>query len=262
MIRRLLTLTLSLAFVFCVQASAQTVDDLIKKNIDAHGGIQKLKAVKSMKATGKITPQGLEIPITLQQRRPGMVRMDATFQGKSMVQAYDGTTAWKIDPFQGNPDPEKVAGDDLKDLEEQSDLDGPLVDYKQKGHSIELIGKEDMEGTPVYKLKLTLKNGDVRNIYIDAENYLELKVTSKRKTPGGEVDVDQFLGNYKSVNGMTFAFSIDTRINGQSVNTITIDKIELDSPIDEAVFKMPAKPAEKPKAEEKKPDEKKPPALN
>ena len=261
MIRRLLTLSLSLAFLFCVQASAQTVDDLIKKNIDAHGGIQKLKAVKSMKASGKITPQGLEIPISLQQKRPGMVRMDATFQGKSMVQAYDGTTAWKIDPFQGNPDPEKVAGDDLKDLEEQADLDGPLVDYKQKGHTVELIGKEDMEGTPVYKLKLTLKNGDVRNIYIDAENYLELKVTSKRKTPGGEVDVDQFLGNYKSVNGMMFAFSIDTRINGQSVNTITIDKIELDSPIDEAVFKMPAKPAEKPKAEEKKSEEKKPPTL-
>jgi len=260
---RLLTLTLASTFLFCVQASAQNVDDLIKKNIDAHGGIQKLKAVKSMKASGKITPQGLEIPITLQQKRPGMVRMDATFQGKAMVQAYDGTTGWKIDPFQGNPDPEKVAGDDLKDLEEQSDLDGALVDYKQKGHTVELIGKEDMEGTPVYKLKLTLKNGDVRNIYIDAENYLELKVTSKRKTPGGEIEVDQFLGNYKSVNGLMFAFSIDTRVNGQSVNTITIDKIELDVPVDEALFKMPAKPAEKPKAEEKpKTEDKKPPALN
>lgn len=253
MIRRLLPLTLSLAFLFCVQASAQTVDELIKKNIDAHGGIEKLKAVKTMKASGKITPQGLEIPIVLQQKRPGMVRMDATFQGKSMVQAYDGTTGWKIDPFQGNPDPEKVAGDDLKDLEEQSDLDGPLVDYKQKGHTVELIGKEEMEGTPVYKIKLTLKSGDVRNIYLDADNYLELKVTSKRKTPGGEVNVDQYMGNYKSVNGMMFAFSIDTRVNGQSVNTITIDKIELDVPVDEALFKMPAKPVEKPKAEEKKP---------
>jgi outer membrane lipoprotein-sorting protein len=259
MIRRLITPTLSLTFLFCVQACAQTADDLIKKNIDARGGIQKLKAVKSMKASGKITPQGLEIPITLQQKRPGMVRMDATFQGKSMVQAYDGTSGWKIDPFQGNPDPEKVAGDDLKDLEEQSDLDGALVDYKQKGHIVELIGKEDMEGTPVYKLKLTLKNGDVRNIYIDAENYLELKVTSKRKTPGGEIDVDQFLGNYKPVNGLMFPFSIDTKVNGQSVNTITIDKIELDVPVDEALFKMPAKPAEKPKTEEKKPEEKKPP---
>lgn len=259
MIRRLLTLTLSIAFLFCVQASAQTVDDLIKKNIEAHGGIQKLKAVKSMKASGKITPQGLEIPITLQQKRPGMVRMDATFQGKPMVQAYDGANAWKIDPFQGNPDPEKVAGDDLKDLEEQSDIDGPLVDYKQKGHTVELIGKEDLEGTPVYKLKLTLKSGDVRNIYIDAENYLELKITSKRKTPGGEIDVDQYMGNYKSVNGLMFAFSIDTKVNGQSVNTITIDKIELDVPVDDALFKMPAKPAEKPTEVKPKAEDKKPP---
>jgi len=253
MIRRLLTLTLSLTFLFCVQASAQSIDDLIKKNIDAHGGVQKLKAVKSMKASGKITQQGIEIPITLQQKRASMVRMDATFQGKSMVQAYDGVTAWKIDPFQGNSDPEKVAGDDLKDLEEQADIDGPLVDYKQKGHTVELIGKEDLEGTPVYKLKLTLKNGDVRNIYLDADNYLELKVTSKRKTPGGEVDVDQYLGNYKSVSGLMFPFSIDTKINGQTVNQITIDKIETDVAVDDAVFKMPAKTPEKPKTEEKKP---------
>ena len=253
MIRRTLTLVLSVTLLFCVQASAQTVDELIKKNIDAHGGIQKLKAVKTLKATGKIIQQGLEIPITLQQKRPAMVRMDAVFQGKAMVQSYDGETGWKIDPFQGNPDPEKVAGDDLKDLEEQSDLDGPLVDYKAKGHTVELIGKEELEGTPVYKLKLTLKKGDVREIYLDADTALELKVSSKRKTPGGEIDVDQFLGNYKPVNGLMFAFSIDTRVKGQTVNQIVIDKIETGVAIDDPLFKMPARPAEKPKAEEKKP---------
>lgn len=263
MIRRLLTLTLSLAFLFCVQASAQTVDDLIKKNIEAHGGVQKLKAVKSVKASGKLNQQGLDIPITLQQKRPAMVRMDATFQGKSLVQAYDGETGWKVDPFQGNPDPEKVAGDDLKDLQEQADLDGPLVDYKEKGHTVELIGKEDMEGTPVYKLKLTLKNGDIRSIYLDAENYLELKVTSKRKTPGGEIDIDEYLGNYKSVNGLMFAFSIESKVKGQTVTQISLDKVEIDVAVDDALFKMPAKPAEKPKTEEKpKPEDKKPPVVN
>lgn len=253
MIRRILFLIFPLTFVFCLQASAQTVDDLIKKNIEAHGGLAKLKAVKTMKATGKIIQQGLEIPITLQQKRPGMVRMDAVFQGKSMVQSYDGETGWKIDPFQGNPEPEKVAGDDLKDLEQQSDLDGPLVDYKTKGHTVELIGKEELEGTPVYKLKLTLKKGDVREIYLDADTALELKVSSKRKTPGGEIDVDQFLGNYKPVNGLMFAFAIDTKVKGQTVNQIVIDKIETDVPIEDPLFKMPAKAAEKPKTEEKKP---------
>jgi outer membrane lipoprotein-sorting protein len=258
MIRKLLGSLFALAVLLATHASAQTVDELIKKNIDAHGGTQKLKAVKSVKISGKITPQGLEIPITLIQKRPAMIRMDMTFQGKSMVQAYDGENGWKIDPFQGSSEPEKVAGEELKDLQEQSDLDGPLVDYKDKGHTVELIGKEDMEGTPVYKLKLTLKNGDVRHIYLDADNYLELKVTSKRKTPGGEVEVDQYLGNFKPLNGIVFAYSIETKVKGQTVNQITIDKMELDLAIDDALFKMPAKSQEKPKTDEKPKD--KPPS--
>src|SRR4030095_3921390 len=137
-------------------------------------------------------------------------------------------------------EPEKLAGEDLKDLQEQSDLDGPLVDYKEKGHTVELLGKEEVEGTPAYKLKLTLKGGDVRNVYIDAENYLEMKVNLKRKTPGGEIEVDQFIGNYKPVNGVLFAFAIETKIKGQTVNQITLDKVETDVAIDDALFKMPA----------------------
>lgn len=253
MIRRALTLTLSLIFLFCAQAAAQTVDEVIKKNIDAQGGVEKLKAVKSAKVTGKIIQQGLEIPIIIQQKRPNMVRVDVTFQGKTQTGAYDGETGWKTNPFQGSPDPEKIAGDELKELQEQSDMDGPLVDYKAKGHTVELIGKEDLEGTPAYKLKLTLKNGDVRNIYIDADNWLTLKVNLKRKTPGGEMEADQYVGNYKKVNGIMAAFSIETKIAGQTVNQIVFDKMEMDVPIEDSVFKMPAKPAEKPKTEEKKP---------
>ena len=121
------------------------------------------------------------------------------------------------------------------------------VDYKDKGHTVELIGKEDMEGTPVYKLKLTFKSGSVRTIYLDAENYLELRVTAKRKTPGGELEVDQYLGNYKAINGIVSAFSIETKVKGQTVNQVTIDKLEYDVAIDDAVFKMPAKSQETPK---------------
>ena len=252
MIRKVLGSLLALTVLFVVQASAQTVDELIKKNIEARGGIQKLKAVKSMKATGKMTPQGMEIPITLSQKRPAMVRMEAAFQGKAFVQAYDGETGWKIDPFQGSSDPEKVAGDDLKDLQEQSDMDGFFVDYKEKGHTVELIGKEDMEGTPVYKLKITLKNGDVQHVYLDAANYLELKVTSKRKTPGGEMEVDQYPGNYKLVGGIMIPHSFETKVKGQTQNSITLEKIEINPTIDDSLFKMPKAP-DKPKTEEKKP---------
>ena len=250
MIRKLVSSFFVITILLAAQASAQTVDELLKKSIDARGGIEKIKAIKSLRMTGKITPQGLEIPIVVQAKRPNSVRVDVTFQGKSQIQAYDGESGWKIDPFQVSSETEKVAGDDLKDLQEQSDFDGATIDYKTKGHIIELIGKEDVEGTPAYKLKLTLKTGDVRYVYLDAENYLELKVTSKRKTPGGEIEVDQYPGNYKPVNGVVFPFSIESKLKGQSVNTIIIEKIELDVPIDEALFKMPAK------AQDKKPGEK------
>jgi outer membrane lipoprotein-sorting protein len=260
MTRRILALFFSLAFLFCAQASAQSVDEIIKKHLEARGGVEKIKAIKSLKASGKILQQGLEIPISLQQKRPNKVRLDATFQGKTQTQAYDGQVGWKVNPFQGSPDPEKVAGDELKDLEEQADIDGALVDYKQKGHAVELVGKEDLEGSPVYKLKVTLKSGDVRHVYLDADKYLELKLTSKRKTPGGEMEIESFPGNYKPVNGVLFPFSIENKVGGNTLYTITVDKIEVDTNVDDAVFKMPVK-EEKPKTQEKsKPEEKKPPS--
>lgn len=253
MLRKSLILMLALTFLFIADASAQTVDEIIKKSIDAQGGVERLKAVKSLRITGKIIQQGLEIPITIQQKRPAMVRVDVTFQGKSQIGAYDGETGWKTNPFQGSSDPEKISGDELKELQEQSDMDGQLVDYKAKGHTVELVGKEDMEGTPVYKLRLTLKNGDIRNLFIDVDSSLLLKVNLKRKTPGGEIEADQYVGNYKKVNGIMTAFSIETKIGGQTINQIVFDKVEMDVPIDDSVFKMPVKPAEKPKTEEKKP---------
>ena len=260
MTRRTLALLFSLTVLLGLTAQAQTADEIIQKHIQARGGLQKLKAIKSVNATGKIIPAGLgqEIPITLQQKRPGSFRLEATFQGQTLVQAYDGTTGWKIDPLQGSSEPEKMAGDELKDAVEQADLDGPLVDYKEKGHTVEFVGKEEFEGSPVYKLKVTLKSGDVRYIYIDAATNLELKTTSKRKTPGGETEVDSYSGNYKSVNGVMFPFSVENKSGSQTLSQIIIDKVELDVPVDDASFKMPVKTQAKPKAEEK--PKEKPPA--
>ena len=138
-------------------------------------------------------------------------------------------------------------------------MDGSMVDYKEKGHTVELIGKEDLEGTPVYKIKLTLKNGDVRYIYLDAENYLELKITSKRQIPGGEAELENHLSNYKPVNGILMAHSIENKVKGQTVSQITFDKVEMDIPMDDSIFKMPVKAEEKPKPEDKPKD--KPPSM-
>ena len=235
--------------LLCLTAQAQTVDELVKKNIQARGGLEKIKAIKTFKASGKIVQSGLEIPIVIQQKRPGSFRFEITFQGKSQIQGYDGVTGWKIDPIQGSSEPEKLTEEEMKDARELADIDGALVDYKEKGHTIELVGKEDVEGTPAYKLKVTLKNGDVRYHYLDVENSLEIKESSKRKSPAGELEVDSYPGNYKSVAGTMLPFSTEHKVKGQTLYTLTLDNVETDVTLEDSIFKMPAKSADKPKSE-------------
>lgn len=250
MLRKFLLFVVALA-AFALSASAQTVDEIIAKHVQARGGLDKLKAVRSVRITGKMTlGGGLEAPVIFEQKRPGSLRFEITLQGLTAVQAYDGSTAWGINPFQGKKDPETLGDDDRKDLEEQSDLDGPVVDYKAKGNRVELIGKEPVEGTPAYKLKVTLKNGDVRYIYLDADSFLEIKAESKRTIRGTVRETESILGDYKEVGGLMFPFSIEAGAKGSpQKQKITIEKIELNPTIEDARFKLP---------ETKKPDTNKP----
>src|ERR1700746_2932550 len=169
------------AAVLAPALSAQTVDEIIAKNIQARGGMDKLKSVKTIKTTATMTMgPGMEAPGVMVQKRPEMARLEFTIQGLTAVQAYDGSKAWQIMPFMGKKDAELMSGDETKEMEETADLDGPLVDYKAKGNTVELLGKEKIEGTDAYKLKITLKNGDVQTEYIDADSFLEIKEETKR----------------------------------------------------------------------------------
>ena len=137
---------------------AQTVDEVIAKNIQARGGMDKLKSVKSIKTTATLAMgPGMEAPGVMIQKRPDMARLEFTIQGLTAVQAYDGSKAWQVMPFMGKKDAELMSADDAKEMQETADLDGPLVDYKAKGNTVELLGKEKIEGTDAYKLKVSLK---------------------------------------------------------------------------------------------------------
>ena len=221
--------------------AAQTVDEVIAKHVEARGGLDKIKAVQSMKMTGKMTVgPGIEAPISLEMKRPASVRLDITFQGNMGTQAYDGKTGWGISPMSAKKDPEPMSAEDIKDMEEQGDMDGPLVDTKAKGHTVELMGKEKVEGSDAYKLKVTLKTGDLRYVYIDADSYLELKTEAKRTVRGSEVETESVSSDYKEVGGLILPYTIQQGAKGQpQKQTITVDKIELNLPIDDARFKMP-----------------------
>jgi len=242
MLRRAVAV-LGLAMLVAMPAAAQTADDVIAKNNDAKGGLARQKAVKSVRMTGRmIVGPGIEAPIVLEMKRPKSMRIDIAIQGMTITQAYDGTVGWMLNPLSGRTDPEPLPSEAMKAVEEQADIDGPLIDYKAKGNTVELLGKEKAEGTECYKLKVTLKNGDVRTLFIDAESYLEVKIETRTMVRGTEQLGDIIYGDWKEVGGILMAHSVDAGQPGaQMRQKMTIDKIELDVPIDNARFTMPVK---------------------
>lgn len=240
MIRKLVGIG-AMTAVLAIPAAAQTVDEVIAKNIEAHGGLAKLKAVNSLRMTGRIgLGQGLEAPLILEVQRPKNMRMEITVQGMTVVQAYDGATGWQIVPFTGSTDPQPMSADELKDAEEQADMDGPLVDYKEKGHKVELEGKENVEGADCFKLKVTKKNGDVQYYFIDSDSHLELKIAGKRVVRGTETEFETSLGDYKEVDGYILAHAISVGAKGSPQRqNIIVEKVEINPAIDGARFKMP-----------------------
>jgi len=243
------------ALFLAVSAFAQTADEVIDKHIKAMGGIEKIKAVQTVKATGKMKMGPMELPLTLTKSRPGSVRLDFTLQGMTGTQAYDGSTGWSVMPFMGKKEPEKMSDDALKQIVEEADFDGSLIDYKQKGNTVELLGKVDVEGSPAYKLKIVTKQGTESIDYIDAESYFVIKTEAKRVVQGQEMEGETVVGDYKLIDGVYYPHSMQSHRKGAAEaggQSITIDKYEINTKVDNAIFKMPEVKKEEPKAEAKK----------
>lgn len=222
-------------------AGPETVDEILAKHVEAMGGLKKLEAVKTMKMTGKMMfGGGMEAPMTIEFKRPNKVRIEFTFQGMTGIQAFDGKTGWIVMPFMGKTDPEKMPPDQVKEIEDQADFEGPLVNYKKKGHKVELEGKDEIEGAEVYKLKVTKKNGDVELYYLDAEYYLIVQMKGKRKFQGTEIEYEVSMGDYKEIDGLMFPHSIEPKMGGAPGGAaMTFDKIDLGVDISDERFAMP-----------------------
>lgn len=240
MIRRL-ALTAATLALLAPLATAETLDEVLARHYEALGGMEKLKGVQTVRMTGKmIMGQGMEAPFVMEKARPNRFRMEFTFQGMTGVQAFDGKGGWMVMPFSGKKDPEPMPSEMVKEMEEQADFDGPLVDWQSKGHTVELLGTEDVEGTPAYKLKATLKNGNVITYFLDAETFLTLKEESKRHIRGTEVESESSVGDYKQVEGLTIPFAMEMGAKGapQRQRMVT-DKVEINPKVEDGRFAMP-----------------------
>lgn len=234
-------------------AAPQRVDEIVAANVAARGGADAWRAVKTLRMSGRMdVGQGVQVPFTLELKRPRRMRLEFLFDGQMVVQVYDGKTGWKKRPFLGRDGYELYTSDELRAAAGQAELDGPLVDYKTKGHRIELLGTEDVEGRRAYKLEVTLATGAVRHLYLDAETFLEVKVDGERRLKGKQTPLATFFRDYKPVNGLLIAHKVETVIAAAPAgNGMVIDRVEVNPPLDDARFAPPASAGTTPKEQKK-----------
>jgi hypothetical protein len=239
---RWFVLSLSLVFSFSIFSSSQTADDLVNNNIKAKGGIEKIKAIKSVRMTGKFSGQGIIALVQQENMRPTQVRETLSIQGMSAVQVYDGSTAWQINPFGGRKDPQLMGDDDVRDLLIDADIDGPLVDYKEKGNTVEYLGHDIVDGDDALRLKVTLKNGDIIFYYLDPDTFLEIRKETQEFIRGAVHENVIEPGSYKAVGGVMFPFSVASgpKNDPSSWQNVTMDKIEVNVPMEKSEFAVPA----------------------
>lgn len=240
------TVALLAGALIAATASAQTADEIIAKHLEARGGKDKILAAEAVRITGTMTMGPQQAPFTMEWKSPNRVRLEFTVGGQTGVQAYDGATAWMHLPFMGKAEPEAMPAEQAADMEQQADLAGPLVEYQAKGHQVSLVGKREVEGTEVYDLEITLKNGDVVHELIDAETYLTIKQEARHKQGDQEVDIETSIGGYKQVGDLVLPHSLVTTMKGAPAGapgqSITIDSYDFSAQIDDARFTFP-KPA-------------------
>jgi hypothetical protein len=221
-------------------APALTVDDIIAKNLEAKGGAARWQAVKSVKMTGKMTAQGNEMPLTVYAMRPNFNRQEITMPAGRAVQAFDGTTAWIINPMLGIDTPQPVPGPAAELARNSADFDGALLNYKAKGSVIELVGTEKLDGKDVYHLKVTMKEGPVQHYLLDATTGIELRTTADVDLGNGQKQtLTTDMTNYKQVEGIMLPHTVTQSVGGRPVVQWTIDTVEFNSVADDSIFRMP-----------------------
>ena len=233
-----LIISFLLTMIFASATFAQTVDEILAEHFNATGQ-EKLLATNTLTMKGKIIQQSFEIPFTSMQKRPMNFRSEAEFQGMKMLSGFDGTMGWSINPMMGSSDPQPMTEEQIDRMKIQADYDGLFYNYKEKGYTVEFIGKENVDDIETYVLKLTRPNGDVVTSYIDAENYVLLKSKSKMKIQGVDTETEVIFSNYKYVNEILNPFAIETKMNGQTAMQMTFDEIIYDVDMPDSMFEMP-----------------------
>lgn len=222
-------------------APAQTVDEIVAKHLAARGGLKAIAAVKTLRMSGHATAgPGREAIVRREIARPGKIRTEFVFQGTTGIYAFDGKQGWRVSPLDGSLDAEPLPDDEAAASAEQADIEGPLVDWKAKGHKIERVGTASLPGGPAHELRVTLKSGAVRRVFVDEATGFIVRMESTRRVRGHDVALETDFGDYRKTDGVAFPHSIEGSARGRPNRLrIVVDSVEVNPKLDDSRFQMP-----------------------
>lgn len=229
---------IAMVFAMVNVLQAQSLNDVLDKHFKAVGQ-EKLLAVQSFYIKAKVSQMGMEMPMEMKIKKPDMFMVSIEMQGQKMVQAFDGQKGWMIAPWV-SADPQELSGDQLAQAKGQADMEGELYNYEKKGSTAEMMGKVNVDGKELFRIKLTDKNGNLKDYFIDANTYLVSKVKSKVSAQGQTVDVEQIMTDNKTIDGITMAMKIETKSPMGSA-LILMEEVKFNEKFDDAIFKQPTK---------------------
>jgi hypothetical protein len=268
------------AKVEAVTLPALSADQIVARNTEARGGLAAWRKVQSMTMVGQLeagrrrpntpprvettrdpmrataerraalrkvaakadeAPEMIKLPFKMEMKRPKKQRVELEVMGDTAVQVWDGSHGWKLRPYLGRREVEAFNADELKAAALQQDLDGPLIDHAAKGVRVELAGTERVAGRPTYKLKLTARDGGVRNVWVDGETFLDLRIDAPaRRFDGKPRAVYTYMQSYRKVDGLAVPFIFETRVDGvRDPERIYVENVAFNAPLDDARFTKP-----------------------
>ena len=215
-------------------ASAQTVDEIISKHLDAIGGVDAWRKVTSIRQEGNMMVQGAEVKVVRTVLHNKGSRQDISLAGMNGYSIMTPVAGWNFMPFQGQMQPEPLTEEDIKEGQPELDAQDELIDYKEKGSSVELVGKDDVEGTECFKLILTFKSGKAETLFIDPKSFYVIRQVAKQKANGQEMEVTTSFSNYQKLpEGIVVAMSMTLPFG-----ELNMTKVEVNKPVDESIFKL------------------------
>jgi outer membrane lipoprotein-sorting protein len=218
---------------------AQDADEIISNYLENTGGLDAWKELKTMKIKASFDQGGMQLNAVIYRKEPDKSRTEIIVQGKTIVQAYDGQTGWLINPMTGSEDPQKMPAE-MEEAMKDEKFESELIDYKEKGNTVELEGTEEVEGTETYKIKLTKKNGDVEYYFFDTEYFVPIMERRAIKVgPMKGQESETYISDYQEVDGLMLPFYIEVKANGQSMQKLTIEEYAMNEDLDDSLFNYP-----------------------